>query len=195
MGPAKIFLIRVTGIILVAAFLAPASFAQVTDISVEDAHDMWLDGDFALVLDVRRDNEFVAGHIPGAYHIPRSQLDSRVSEIVEHKDDIILLYCASGGRSTTASALLAGDPHLFTGVYNMLSGFSVWSGTGYETAPVPAFPRGDVNQDGEVDAADVQLVINAVLQLDVLCECDMDDNGFVDAVDVQRVINAVLGIS
>jgi len=55
--------------------------------------------------------------------------------------------------------------------------------------PVP----GDVNETGEVDAQDVQLVINEALGLDTQLDCDLDGNGYVDAVDVQLVINAVLG--
>ena len=49
----------------------------------------------------------------------------------------------------------------------------------------------DINRDGKVDAADVQLVINAVLGLDVPYDCDLDGGG-VTATDVQLIVNAVL---
>ena len=198
MGPAKTFLCGVTGMMLVETFLAPAAFAQAvyaTNISVDDAHQMWLDGDFALVLDVRRwDDEFVPGHIPGAFNMPNTAIDSRISEIMDYQNERVLVYCRSGGRSAPASDKLV-DTYGFTQVYNMLSGFNAWSGAGYETAVVPEFPRGDVNQDGDVDAVDVQLVINSVLGLDVDWDCDVDGDGDVNAVDVQLTINAVLGFS
>jgi len=58
---------------------------------------------------------------------------------------------------------------------------------------MPLRERCDVNGTGEVDAADVQLVINEALGIDTEGSCDLDGNGSVDAVDVQLVINAVLG--
>ena len=52
----------------------------------------------------------------------------------------------------------------------------------------------DVNNDGVINAVDVQLVINAALGLPVEGEPDIDGSGKVNAVDVQLVINGVLGI-
>jgi hypothetical protein len=53
----------------------------------------------------------------------------------------------------------------------------------------------DLNDDGSVDAVDVQLAINAALGLPTGVDCDVDGDGRVDAVDVQLTINAALGIS
>ena len=58
-----------------------------------------------------------------------------------------------------------------------------------------ALVAGDVNDSGEVNALDVQLVINAALGLSVQYDCDIDISSGVDAVDVQLVINAALGLS
>lgn len=56
----------------------------------------------------------------------------------------------------------------------------------------PLIP-GDINRDGKVDAVDVQLVINAVLDIDIEgLDADVNDDGEVNAVDVQLVINAAL---
>jgi len=55
-------------------------------------------------------------------------------------------------------------------------------------------PVGDVNYTGYVDAVDVQLVINAALELLGDDDCDVDGNGYVDALDVQLVVNAALGL-
>jgi len=53
----------------------------------------------------------------------------------------------------------------------------------------------DIDQNGTVDAVDVQLVINSVLGLDVIGDADVNGDETVDAVDVQLVINAALGIN
>ena len=55
-------------------------------------------------------------------------------------------------------------------------------------------PDADVNADGVVDAADVQLVINKALGTDVSRNCDINGDGIVTAVDVQLAINAALGL-
>ncbi len=52
----------------------------------------------------------------------------------------------------------------------------------------------DVDGNGVVNASDVQLVINAALDIDTGYQCDIDGDGAVNAVDVQLVINAVLGL-
>lgn len=65
---------------------------------------------------------------------------------------------------------------------------SVW---GNDSTP----PYGDVDLDGTVGAADVQIVINAALGISVDYDCDLDASGAVNAVDVQLVINAALGVA
>jgi sugar lactone lactonase YvrE len=52
----------------------------------------------------------------------------------------------------------------------------------------------DVDSNGEIDAVDVQLVINGALGLGGAFDCDIDASGGVDAVDVQLVVNAALGL-
>jgi hypothetical protein len=52
--------------------------------------------------------------------------------------------------------------------------------------------RPDVNRDGVVDAADIQLVINTILGLEDRYDCDFDGGG-VTATDLQLIINIVLG--
>ena len=55
--------------------------------------------------------------------------------------------------------------------------------------------HGDVNGDGKVDAVDIQLVINAVLDIITLPTADINRDGAVNAVDVQLVINAALNVN
>jgi hypothetical protein len=59
---------------------------------------------------------------------------------------------------------------------------------------LPAAIPNDVNGDGVVNATDVQLVINAALNLSTGYNCDMNKDNAVNAIDVQLVINAALGL-
>lgn len=61
---------------------------------------------FAL-LDVREDDEWAAGHAPGAKHIPLGELPSRVDELAELPGDTpVYVVCRGGGRSARATAWL-----------------------------------------------------------------------------------------
>jgi rhodanese-related sulfurtransferase len=80
--------------------------------------------DDALVLDVREDKEYAAGHIPKARHIPLGQLSSRLQELDKFKSTPVLVTCRSGQRSARACGILkkAG----FETVYNHAGGFIAW---------------------------------------------------------------------
>ena len=80
--------------------------------------------DDALVLDVREDKEFAAGHIPKAKHIPLGQLSSRLNELDKFKGKPVLVTCRSGQRSARACGMLkkAG----FETVYNQAGGIIAW---------------------------------------------------------------------
>ncbi len=59
------------------------------------------------LLDVREDDEWAAGRIDGAKHIPLSQLPARLGEL--DRDRIVVTVCRSGGRAGKAAELLAGS--------------------------------------------------------------------------------------
>ncbi len=59
-----------------------------------------------LVLDVRSEEEFEAGHVPGAVHIPYDQLESRIDEVEAASPDKVVVYCERGGRAGKAEATL-----------------------------------------------------------------------------------------
>src|ERR1700761_6574158 len=63
----------------------------------------------ALVIDVRQDEEWATGHIPGARHVPKSHLESRVEGAAPDKTQPVILYCASGQRSAWAARTLIED--------------------------------------------------------------------------------------
>ena len=82
-----------------------------------------MQGDF-LLLDVRTQEEYDAGHIDGSLLIPVTELENRLGEIEEYKDKSVLVYCRSGNRSLTASEILIDSG--FTEVHNLLTGFNGW---------------------------------------------------------------------
>lgn len=78
----------------------------------------------AILLDVRESGEWSNGHIPGSRHITLGQLGKRLSEIEKFKTRPIIVYCASGNRSTSACGTLkkAG----FEQVFNLSGGIAAW---------------------------------------------------------------------
>jgi len=68
----------------------------------------WMaEGTAPVILDVRRDDEFDAGHIAGAIHIPYDELPARAAEIGADPGAPILVYCRSGRRAGIAETALA----------------------------------------------------------------------------------------
>lgn len=78
----------------------------------------------ALVLDVREQNEFDAGHILNAKLIPLLKLKESVGELERYRERPIVVVCRSGQRSATACALLANRG--FGQAYNLSGGMQAW---------------------------------------------------------------------
>lgn len=99
------------------------------------------------ILDVRTWEEYIGGHIKNATLIPVDELGGRLGELDSQKP--ILVYCRSGGRSATASQILANNE--FIEVYNMLGGINAWIAAGYPIVQIEV-PK---------DYAIIQAAINA----------------------------------
>jgi rhodanese-related sulfurtransferase len=82
--------------------------------------------DGAVVVDVREAEEFSAGHLTSAKHIPVGDIDKRISDIPADKP--VLVYCATGTRSGKAAAALkkAGRDQIF----NLNGGIAAWKQAG-----------------------------------------------------------------
>lgn len=78
----------------------------------------------AVLLDVRESGEWATGHIPNARHITQAQLDKRLSEIEKFKSRPIIVYCATGNRSTSACKTLKDAG--FEQVFNLGGGIAAW---------------------------------------------------------------------
>ncbi len=72
----------------------------------------------AIVLDVRDEKDYRAGHIENAINIPLGELQGRLGELDKNKD--ILVYCFVGGRSAEASKILSKNG--FEHIYNSIEG-------------------------------------------------------------------------
>ena len=80
--------------------------AEYRSLSAKDAKARIDSGDKLIILDVREDYEFAAGHIPGAVLLPVGQIKDLAAEVLPDKNAEILLYCRSGNRSRTAALQL-----------------------------------------------------------------------------------------
>ena len=101
-------------------------------ISVTEARQLILDNDSNTgfeIIDVRTPNEYSSGHIPGALNIDFSSTTFEDDISPMARNDMYLVYCASGYRSS--QALSAMDEMLFEEVYNMDGGFTSWQNSGY----------------------------------------------------------------
>lgn len=59
-----------------------------------------------IILDVRTEEEFAAGHIEGAVLIPDYDIDKKAESVLKDKGQLILVYCRSGRRSKNAASKL-----------------------------------------------------------------------------------------
>lgn len=81
--------------------------------------------DNAVLVDVRTPEEFVSGHIEGAYNIPLDRIDI-TSQVVKDKSTPLYLYCRSGARSGRACHYLQSEG--YTNAVNM-GGIMSWQGS------------------------------------------------------------------
>ena len=88
-------------------------------------------GEGVVVVDCRETEELSGGMIPGAIHIPRSYLETRIEATVPDRNQRIILYCASGVRSAFGAHTLMTEMG-YDDVESMTGGFTLWKDRGYE---------------------------------------------------------------
>ncbi len=86
----------------------------------------------SVVLDIRSPDEFAAGHIRDARHIPLKELKSRISELDKFKSKSVIVVCSSGNQSARAAGQLKSAG--FGEVYSLEGGLSAWRAQGLPTA-------------------------------------------------------------
>jgi molybdopterin/thiamine biosynthesis adenylyltransferase/rhodanese-related sulfurtransferase len=87
-------------------------------------------GDTAVIIDVRESDEWDAGHLPGAKHVARGFLESRIEGAAPDRSARVILYCASGNRSALAAKTLR-DELGYEHVESMTGGYTLWKDRGY----------------------------------------------------------------
>ena len=99
-----------------------SSYSQ---ISQEDANLMMEKDDEHVVVDVRRQEEYDAGHIPGAILIPNESIGTAQPVELPDLNQVILIYCRSGNRSKQAAQKLFDMG--YTNIYKF-GGIIDWTG-------------------------------------------------------------------
>lgn len=101
--------------------------ASITNVTADEVYKMLSSNKDYFILDVRSKEEFDSGHIEGAYLIPVSELENRLTELPQDKP--IIVYCRSGSRSTSAANILLGKG--FKEIFNMTGGITEWQSKGF----------------------------------------------------------------
>jgi len=107
----------------VVSKVASEATAGVTTITALEAELMMLDD--VIIIDVRNQDEFVGGHIPGAVLLPAPEIRESAERMLPDKNQVILVYCRSGARSATAARELVSLG--YTEVYDF-GGILDWHG-------------------------------------------------------------------
>jgi rhodanese-related sulfurtransferase len=112
-------------------FLAIAEDARsrVREVSVAETRERHDAG--AVVIDVREDNEWDAGHAAGAKHMGRGIIERDIVQTYPDKGTELVLYCGGGYRSALATDML--QRMGYTNVWSMAGGWKAWQEAG---APV-----------------------------------------------------------
>jgi molybdopterin/thiamine biosynthesis adenylyltransferase/rhodanese-related sulfurtransferase len=87
-----------------------------------------IEDDSPSIVDVRERDEWDEGHLPGAVHIPRGYLESRIEGAVPDKSKLVLVYCAGGNRSAFAAKTL--EELGYDKVVSLAGGFTDWKRNG-----------------------------------------------------------------
>ena len=125
--------LAVSGVLISAAVLAAVAgcggshaLAPVErqDISSAELQTIMDDGQPLVLVDVRTQSEFAAGHIPGSVNLPIEEIETWAPTL--GKNTRICCICGSGARSLTAANTLVAEG--FQQVYNLLGGMLEWTG-------------------------------------------------------------------
>ena len=87
-----------------------------------------LNNEKGIALDVRETKELADGKLPGAVHIPLSQLKDRLGELDKFKERPVIAYCARGQRSRSAAGILGRAG--FAKLFSLAGGHKAWKDAG-----------------------------------------------------------------
>jgi molybdopterin/thiamine biosynthesis adenylyltransferase/rhodanese-related sulfurtransferase len=100
--------------------------AEISEVDARAAQEV----EGAAWIDVRELDEWTEGHIPGARHVPRGYLESRIETAVPDKATPLVVYCAAGNRSAFAAKTL--NELGYESVHSLAGGFTDWKRSGHD---------------------------------------------------------------
>ncbi|MGH3134354.1 MAG: molybdopterin-synthase adenylyltransferase MoeB [Gaiellaceae bacterium] len=103
---------------------------EIEEISSIEAQECQCAPDSPLFVDVREPDEWEEGHVPGAIHVPRGRLESRIEGLVPDKRRPLVVYCSGGSRSAFAAKALVDLG--YEDVVSVAGGFADWKRNGFE---------------------------------------------------------------
>ena len=149
-----------------------------TQISQEEAKQMMEQDGTQIIVDVRTQEEYDSGHIPGAICIPNESIETEQPEELPDLDQIILIYCRSGNRSKQAAQKLFDMG--YTNIYEF-GGINDWTGevvtetpdtdTSQESEPENSEETGPASSDaitGEFDFMGETVLLNSGWEMPII---------------------------
>lgn len=103
---------------------------NIRECAVSDVHERLVRGEKFLLLDVREESEFAAGHLPRAQWLGKGIIERDIETVVPDPTTELVLYCGGGYRSALAADNL--QKMGYTNVISMDGGFRGWKDAGFE---------------------------------------------------------------
>jgi phage shock protein E len=131
---ARRLMVRGAALAAAAALLAACGSSPrpgVAPISADELAQKIAADDAPLILDVRTEREYEAGHIPGAVNIPYDQLAGRLGELPASHSDELVVHCESGRRASVAEGVLVDAG--YTDVRDLDGHMKGWRASGLPT--------------------------------------------------------------
>lgn len=121
------------------AHVHSAGFLAIVQDAKSRVHEFGIDeflkrlqaGERYVILDVREDNEWANGHVPGAHHLGRGVIERDIEQLLPEMDTPIVLYCGGGFRSALAADNL--QKMGYTNVTSLDGGWRGWTERGLPT--------------------------------------------------------------
>jgi molybdopterin/thiamine biosynthesis adenylyltransferase/rhodanese-related sulfurtransferase len=104
---------------------------EIDEVDAARAQELLAAASRPLLVDVREQDEWSEGHIPGAVHVPRGFLESRIEAAAPDRAAPMIVYCAGGARSAFAAKTL--EELGYENVVSLAGGFTEWKRNGFPT--------------------------------------------------------------
>jgi rhodanese-related sulfurtransferase len=112
--------------------LVEAARTRIREVSIDDVRAMQAAGDVFHLLDVREQDEWGRGHLPGARHLGKGVIERDIEATIPDRDASIVLYCGGGYRSALAADALRQMG--YANVASMWGGWRAWTEAGLAVA-------------------------------------------------------------